>query len=304
MSRQAIISPQTLGAISAYRMVIKDISEVLGDPIIDMQRLFYAVMIQSGIERFQLPEMPAEESPVPTALAERVSRVSFKELDPTLREVYRVVLGATSSDSCTDSERREIQDLASFLQDLYVAAAFRRPIVTAQKIPKVDSLQGILREDMLAVVSGLLEALQLITVDTPLARVELPKSELSKFQDVLRSDLFAPYVESQALLEKSGSGLAGASLIGLRARNLVDAFPAQLELKKTAVSAMHALPSVIEAMAGKVFGAVAKPFVSTLESAISHQSRILVYSFHPVWRQVWDSKLDKVKSMLANEQQR
>lgn len=303
MSRQAIISPRTLGTISAYRMVIKDISEVLGDPVIDMQRLFYAVMIQSGIERFKLPEVPAEESPVPTMLAERISRVSFKELDPTLREVYRVVSGATSSDSCTDSERREVQELASFLQDLFVAAAFRRPIVTAQKIPKIDSLQRILREDMLAVVSGLLESLQLITVDTPLAKLELPKSQLSKFQDVLRSDLFAPYAESQALLETSDSGLAGASLIGLRARNLVDAFPAQLELKKTAISALHALPSVIEAMAGKVLGAVAKPFVSTLESAISHQSRILVYSFHPVWSQVWGSKLDKVKSMLANERQ-
>jgi hypothetical protein len=304
MSRQAIISPHTVGAISAYRMVIKDISEALGDPIIDMQRLFYAVMIQSGIERFQLPEIPSDDSPIPPSLSERISRVSFESLDPTLKGLHSVVTGAISSASCTESQRREVQELAFFLQDLYVAASFRRPIVTAQKVPEIERLQGILREDMLLVVAGLLNSLQLITVDTPLAKVELPKKQLSSFQDVLRSDLFAPYAESQAQLETTKSDSTGLSLVGRRARDLVDAFPAQLDLKKTGISALHALPTVIEAMAGKILGAIAKPFVSTLESAISHESRLLVYSFQPVWRQVWDSKLDKVKLVLANERQR
>src|SRR5690606_17619961 len=126
----------------------------------------------------------------------------------------------------------------------------------------------------------------------------------SSFQDVLRSDLFAPYAESQALLENTSSETKGMSLVGRRARELVSVFPAQLDLKKTGISALHALPAVIEVMAGRVFGAVAKPFVTTLESAISRRSRLLVYSFHPVWRQVWDSKLDKVKMLLANEGQR
>ena|SRR5690606_17357863 len=129
MSRQAIISPHTLGAISAYRMVIRDISEVLGDPVIDMQRLFYAVMIQSGIERFQLPESPSDDSPIPTALSERISRVSFEALDPTLKGLHSVVTGAMRADACAESQRREVQDLAFFLQDLYVAASFRRPDV-------------------------------------------------------------------------------------------------------------------------------------------------------------------------------
>lgn len=304
MSRQAIISPHTLGAISAYRMVIRDISEVLGDPVIDMQRLFYAVMIQSGIERFQLPESPSDDSPIPTALSERISRVSFDALDPTLKGLHSVVTGAMRADACAESQRREVQDLAFFLQDLYVAASFRRPIVTAQKVPDIEKLQEILREDMLLVVSGLLKSLELITVDTPVAKVELPKSQLSSFQDVLRSDLFAPYAESQALLENTSSETNGMSLVGRRARELVSVFPAQLDLKKTGISALHALPAVIEVMAGRVFGAVAKPFVTTLESAISRRSRLLVYSFHPVWRQVWDSKLDKVKMLLANERQR
>jgi len=303
MKRQAIINPHTLGAISAYRMVIKDISGVLGDPIIDMQRLFYAVMIQSGIERFQMPEQTSGASAVPPKLSGRFSPVSFKAIAPTLDSLHRVVTSAVNPDACTEAQRRKVQELGHFLQDLYVAAAFRKPVVTSIEIPEVGMLQGALREDMLSVVTGLLKVLQIITVDTPLTKVELPKRSLSSFQEVLRSDLFAPYVESQALLESAGSQSKGIALVGQRARQLVDAFPAQLDLKKTGISALHALPAIVEALVGKVFGAVAKPFISALERALSHESRLLVYSFHPVWRQVWESKLDKVREGLIRERQ-
>lgn len=301
MKRQAIINSHTLGAINAYRMIIKDISVALGDPVVDMQRLFYAVMIQSGIELFQAPERPSDKLSIPPALSERFSPISFKSIDPTLANLHQVVAGAMISDSCTDAQRRKVDELAFFLADLYVAAAFRRPVVTSLELPEIASLQGVLREDMLLGVSGLLKGLHSITVETPLTKIELPKRQLLAFQDVLQSDLFSPYVESQASLENSCSDLSTVNAVARNARKLVDAFPVQLDLKRTSIKVLHTLPAALDLVAGKAFGEATKPLISMLEAALSHERKLLVYSFYPVWRQIWDAKLEKVRRMPASE---
>ncbi len=58
MKRTATVSPYSLGALEAYRVVIKDISKALGDPAVDVAKLFFAEMIQSGLQRFSVSDEP------------------------------------------------------------------------------------------------------------------------------------------------------------------------------------------------------------------------------------------------------
>lgn len=302
MQRQAIINSHTLGAIDAYRMVIKDISEALGDPVIDMQRMFYALMIQSGIERFEVPRDVVVSAP--SGLSDRVSPVSLETETSTLDSIYAAVTGAAESAKCTEAQLGKVQELAYFLQDLHIAAVFCRPVVTALDTPKLAPLRGVLREDMFLVVDSLLSAVQILSANTPLTKLELPKRQVTSFREILESGLFAPYVESHSELESSlNSNSTSLALVGQKARGLVDAFPDQLDLKKTGINVLQAIPALIDALAGKVFGAAATPFFAALGEAIASERRVLVYSFHPVWRQVWESKLDKVRTRVTPARQ-
>jgi hypothetical protein len=79
-------------------------------------------------------------------------------------------------------------------------------------------------------------------------------------------------------------------------------FPALVSLKGTAVRALEVVPQVVELVGGKTLGAVAKPFASALSSALTREQRLLVYSFYPTWRRIWDGKLDRVRLLLSQEQ--
>jgi hypothetical protein len=158
MERDAVVSPHTLGALEAYRQVIIDISEVLRDPVIDIGKLFYAVMIQSGVKRFRVPEEYISRLPGLSLLSNRVESISYSTVEPTLRGLHDRIFSHLRRSSLSEAEQRLVNELVLFLQDLYVAAEFRRPVVTVLEVPDVSQLRPLLKEDMYLVVEALLSA--------------------------------------------------------------------------------------------------------------------------------------------------
>jgi hypothetical protein len=192
--------------------------------------------------------------------------------------------------------------LVVFLYDLYVAAAFRRPVVSVVEIPKLVELRPLLKEDLYTLTEALLTAVETLSLDAPVARFEVQTNELESFQAVMSSDVFDSYVDSHSALQLTlnpTSTLTGQ--VSRIAHGVVDVFPGQFDLRKTAVGAIQAVPAILDATVGKIFGALAKPLTSALAGALGGGDRLLVYSFHPTWRQIWGGKLDKVRSLLREE---
>jgi hypothetical protein len=48
-------------------------------------------------------------------------------------------------------DRRLVHDLAPFIQDLYVAAEFKKPVVTVIERPAIDRIRRVFRDDMAVV---------------------------------------------------------------------------------------------------------------------------------------------------------
>jgi hypothetical protein len=299
MEGETIISPYTLGTLEAYTVVIRDISEVLKDPIIDMRKLFYAVMIQSGLKRFRTPSNMKEF--ISAVLAERAAPMSFEKLDSKINGLHSCVI-KNALPGLKKEQMRTVSDLAWFLTELYIAAEFRRPVATCVRFPKMMEIESVFREDLCIVVGGLLSAVETVNLSVPVARLKIPVKDFSLFSSVMSSNVFEPYVDSHAELETLSNPSARiAEQVSLAARREVDTFPSNFELRKTAVGAIQSIPSIIEVTAGKVFGALAKPLFSTIADAISREQRLILYSFEPTWRQVWGGKLDKVRTILAKE---
>jgi hypothetical protein len=303
MERDAIVSPFTLGVIEAYRTVIIDISKVLEDPVIDMRNLFYAVMIQSGIERFRLPERHTGELPNSSLVSDRIGTVDLARVEPQLLELRSLVRRSVKAPPLSQMEKLVVNHLEYFLSDLYIAAEFCRPVATGAHQPRLVDLQKVFKDDLCVVLQSLFRVVEYLNLDAPVARFQVPVHDLKSFRTVMSSDVFQPYVDSHALLEVA-SRPRGQLIdrVSETARRVIGTFPGSFELRKTVVGAVQAMPAIVEATAGKIFGAFAKPLFSALAGALTRDQRVLVYSFDPTWRQVWGGKLDKVRAALKEEE--
>lgn len=299
MERQAIITPYSLGTLEAYSTVIRDISRVLEDPIVDMTRLFYAVMVQSGLQGFRIPG--GSKVPISSLLLDRTVPISFEKIESKLVQLRSSVFQNARPD-LTREQRATIHSLAEFLVELYVAAEFRRPIATCAALPNQQTLQPLLKDDFCIVIGALLGEVQTLSVSAPVAKFNIPAKDFSSFQRVLSSDIFQPYIESHTELEilsKPTNNLF--EHIDYSARRVVDAFPVNFELRTTAVNTLRAIPSFIELVGGKLVGTFLGPIFSTIAEAVGHERCLLLYSFEPTWRQVWGGKLDKVRQIVSAE---
>jgi hypothetical protein len=259
-------------------------------------------MIQLDVKRFRVPEECIPKLPGSSLLSDRVDPISYSSVQPTLRGLRERVFGNLRRSRLSGPEQRLINDLVLFLHDLYVAAEFRRPVVTVLDVPNVSQLQPLLKEDLYVVVEALLSAVERLKVDSPVARIELQADELESFQTIMLSDVFESYVDSYSALEvASGSTNRVVERVSENAHKIVHLFRDRFDLRKTAVGAIRALPPIVEATAGKVFGAVTKPVLTAFAEALTQNRRLLVYSFHPTWRQIWGGKLDKARRLVEEE---
>jgi len=305
MKRTAVVSPYSLGALEAYRGVIKDISRLLGDPAVDVAKLFFAVMIQSGFQRFSVSDEPHSDIVRTSLLTDRVCSVNYSRIQSPLNDIGSAIVRGAKNASPSNADLRLVHNLASFVQDLYIAAAFKKPVATVTDRPAVADIHRLFRDDMAIVLESLLKAVRAIDLEAPVMRFDVPDSSLGAFKAVMASDVFEPYVDSHTLFESVSRAPEGiARRIRARARSLVLAFPNLMDLKGTTVQGIESIPSVLDATLGKAFGTAAKPFAGALSRALGQERRLLIYSFYPTWRRLWDAKLDKVRVLLAEERAR
>jgi hypothetical protein len=197
-----------------------------------------------------------------------------------------------------------LHGLAGFVEDLYLAAEYKRPVATVLDIPAVEDASNVLRDDMAIVIEALLKAVRTINVQAPVARFDVPESDMRTFRAVMASDVFEPYVSSQALFEIVSRPTGGVvEAVAVRANSIARAFPNAIDLRKTLVRGIESVPAIIDSTIGKAFGVVAKPLADALISAVGDDRRLLVSSFWPTWRRIWEAKLDKVRVIVANEEE-
>jgi hypothetical protein len=302
MHRTAIVTPSSLGAIEAYRMVIKDISDVLGDPVIDIARLFFAVMIQSGLEQFVLPDKHPAELVRSSLLDQRITTADYAKVEPVIRGIDELIGLGKKDLTLSKEDEHVLYNLIAFLHDLYIAAEFKRPVATVTDRPEPEAVRRLLREDVAVVVDGLLRCVQTVDVEAPVAKMEVVDTDLKMFRRIVESDAFGPYVDSQRLFETaSHSAMSVSHEVVVEARALVRRFPSLVDLRRTAVRAIDVVPEIVEVAVGKALGALAKPFTAALSGALGREQRLLLYSFYPTWRRIWDGKLDKVRFLIQQE---
>ena len=92
------------------------------------------------------------------------------------------------------------------------------------------------QDDMAIVIEALLKAVRTIDVQAPVARFDVQESDMKAFRAVMASDVFEPYVGSQALFEIVSRPTGGVvEAVAVSAKSLVRAFPDTIDLRKTLV---------------------------------------------------------------------
>jgi len=84
--------------------------------------------------------------------------LGYSRIESNLNEIRRSIVQGTKSKILSKQDRQPVHDLASFVQDLYIAAEFKKPVATVIDKQEIDSIHRIFRDDMAIVLEALLGA--------------------------------------------------------------------------------------------------------------------------------------------------
>ncbi len=301
MKREAFLSSATLHALKAYENITVDLTRILKKKYeiedTSIRTLFYGGMILSGIDRIVLPDDNSAELPDELAsLATSVSQSGFSDVYAEIREL---VWGHARIDA-GKRDCAELNELSAFLAELIAASNSRRPLLTTFPVPLESKLCPLLKREFHDVVRFIERSVDTIELNSPLLTVVLPRRAISRVQTILSSDLFRAYSAALTQAEQEGMSQNAIQAVDVRSRTLVNAFDRELRVRTTLSRIVGLVPDAIDALAGKLAGRASKIVTEPLTRLIEGKHTIQIYSFHPVWKEVWEDRLKLVEA-LVNE---
>ena len=298
------VTPGNLGALDAYTDVIANLSEIVdGGEVYDFRKLFYATMVQCGVQGFRMYGDPPKEVANSLFLSQRTVCVDTAEFTEQAKRIDDILRAYTIKEGGDTHVKGRLSHMSYFLSDLLLTAKTGRAMVSTLRPPDAEELRGILRPEILHVLSNLLGAIDTVSVPSPVPRLEVPSGAVKRFEDVLLSDLFRDYSQRHAELEVANIAPAIAvANVREAGKRLVQRFGQTVSVKEAAVRIIPVTTALVDTIGGKVLGIVAKAFGESFARILQDDRRLVIYCFHEVFDQIWGQRLLRVRRLLNEEQ--
>lgn len=284
--RKVIISPFLQGVLFGTEALLNENSLNKDSPV-DLHAIFYACMIQSGIEKFAISGRPASFSK---------SKFLLNRISPFPSDSWHKALKSVESSIDPPASKEAVKVKASaalnyFLVDLMVAVKQKSSIVIAHPLPDITGLENHLPPEIYIPVRNLLSTIETNDLKLPLPKNFISSENIKRFQEIISSDLFSQYsLSHQALENRSTPKEKALSHVVAKGQSLLNNNDL-LRAKRTAISLIPLSSKIIDVVFGKLPGTLAEFFGQQLSQLLKEDRRIVIYRFDPLVKELLSKHL-------------
>lgn len=282
--RRAIVSPFLLVRLEA-------LDEIINLPLIRQQlpelntrNLLYSSMIQAGVDELQFVHPLEKDKPSSKFLLDRVMVRGGSEWAQAFTLLLDVFGSYLPDNYLNQRQYRDVVGLQNFLVDLLVSLRCGENLIRLSPMPDLKEVQNKLPAELLLPLEGLFSTFVDINADSILPRVEIDRDNIGLFQQIIASDLYKQYEAEHGGLDTTDKAVEHAfPRIRDASHRLLEGSPRLLRLGKTVASILPISEQVIEAIFGKLPGALASSSSKFLEKWLAQRRRLVIYQH---WRTV------------------
>ena len=292
------MSSYHLGTLDAFTDVMKIISEKLDDgERYNIQRVFFSTMFQSGVDGFRFygdHERIVESD----FIKKRIVIENYTEVWKLNTEIKDIISRNYLKLQLNSSEPNPLSYLNYFLTDLILALHSKRSMVTTVGIPKLFELDKYLKPEFILLLNNLFKSVSTINIESTIPLLTFEKTEIKIFEEILNSDLFKDYVQSQRELENKDNKIVDVvPYIKDKSINLIKKFRQNIGLKDYMIKVVDLSNSVTEMFGNKLTSLLSNNLNQSFKNILNNNKRIVIYSFDNVFFELLKQRLGKIKKV-------
>lgn len=285
--RKGYIGSFQLGYIGGANKALEITSDVTGESGCDIENIFYSSAFQAGIDKFVLPQLKEEHRPKSLFVTNHTSYINENDS----KNHYQILDNAFSNylpeDWKAKEEYRNLFGLENCLTEMIDAMATGTSLLTVNGIPDPVEYEHLLPSELSVPITALVSSFQEVSASSLVTQVQMDAENVNRFREIIESDLFAKYVSCQSEFDDPGAKLPMVLDDVARAgRDIVRRNPALLQLRKSGASLLSFTPKLIDAVFGKLPGAVADVASKVGIEFLENRRRLVIYDFKSSFQQV------------------
>jgi hypothetical protein len=293
--RKVFVGAYHIGFLESAEALIKQGS---GNPQskVDVSSLFYATMIQAGVEQFEtIHKMPSNVSS--DFITSRFSIVSGDPWQNNYRQIEEVFGQFIDNSLPPEQIPIPIHLLKMFLFDLMMAAKRETSIVLMKSLPTPSEIDRVLPPELAIIFKNLLSVVETAEVLLPIQRDIISIVHFQRLKEIICSDLFKRYAsDHEAMEDRSINKMSALRQVVLTGSTVMKANRTLLKLKDTSISMIPLTSKVIDTVFGKLPGVLADSLGQYLSKKLVENRRIIIYRFDSVY----DNLINQRKSPLPH----
>lgn len=300
-NRKVIVGPYQIGFLAGLNQVLNDASFVSEKAEIDINGLFYACMIQAGVEKFEsvggLPFSSGSDF-----LQSRISKLSVKKWSKAYERIDISIDKFFPDDYEKDRKYSSISELKNFLLDLTLAVERKSSVVLMSPLPNISNFKSIMPPELFYSLRSLMSSFESETANLPIPKDYLSPEYFNRFQSVICSDTFSRYsLKHQKFEDGRILKIDAKREVEISGREVTSANKNLLRIKHLTVSMIPISSKVIDTIFGKLPGVLAEFFGQQLSNWLKDDRRIVIYQFDPIRKELLS---ERVKALIEKDAQR
>jgi hypothetical protein len=290
------------GSLSGISDVLTYMAERVGERGTNSDAIFYAAAFQAGIDEFVVSNPVTTSS---TFIASRTISFSNKRSSSNYKIIESAFSGYLPDDWRTSFEFHPVICTAIFLNDLMDAMSAGGSLLCTSRVPDPVEIKELMPSELFLPLAHLFSTFKAVQTPSPIAQKTISTDEVQKLNDILSSDLFRNYVNSQALLDDSDTPIERTlPLIVSNGRMLFSQNRKLLALRNASVNILQMTPKLIDAAFGKLPGALAELAAKLGISFLEARRRLVIYDFHELMiEEVLIQNLERLLQKLIKSEQ-
>lgn len=326
-NRTVLLTPGGIEQMNILKALVFMGDHIARTSRLDIDRVFYSAMMQSGVNRFALVqgehlytspkdfkftlEVGSRNLPVvmnnftslpqsqflrkrinlcPNAMWSRVFKIVSAPFDASLPPEYK-----------TSSGYSEVRNLLDNIAGMCLAMDRKNSLVDITPVSrwKISRIAKLLPPELVIPTRNLLKQFQPERARLPVPKRSLASEDLKTLIDIFQSDLFLEYASRQSDLETATIARGTVlSKISDKAMELFNKHIDLIELRDSALSILSVTPKIIDTVFGKFPGTLAEELAKRAQALLADQRRLVLYDSNDLFGILMNDRLTRWESAI------
>lgn len=245
--------------------------------------IIYSAMIQAGVQQFRICGQIPQKLRTSKYLANRIVEAPFNDIHELSSRFQKALY-----EDCDEKKLPENAfSLTWFLAELVYSLQTKSSAVTILPHPRLSDYSNLLSPKAMSAISSLMAKINRVELDLPITRAEVPLKDVKIFSEIISSDLYDDYVQSQCLLDSTEENSEKVGkIISSKGKRLYNQFDSVIDIRKSSVSLIQVSFSLIDAIFGGLPEKLASTVGNALIEAMNDKRRITIYNYGDAHRRL------------------